>query len=87
MLELLYKRARTAKEIVKANIQEVVSYLTKAYADEWLAHYQYWLIAQWIRSMDADTLKQVLLQQSADELMHAEILANRIIQLGGTPVM
>ena len=46
MLELLYKRARTAKEIVKANIQEVVSYLSKAYADEWLAHYQYWLIAQ-----------------------------------------
>ena len=37
--------------------------------------------------MDADTLKAVLLQQSADELMHAEILANRIIQLGGTPVM
>ena len=61
--------------------------MTKAYADEWLAHYQYWLTAQWIRSMNADTLKQVLLQQSADELMHAEILANRIIQLGGTPVM
>ena len=37
--------------------------------------------------MAADTLKQVLLRQSADELMHAEILANRIIQLGGTPVM
>ncbi len=61
--------------------------MTKAYADEWLAHYQYWLTAQWIRSMNADTLKQVLLQQSADELMHAEILANRIIQLGGPPVM
>ena len=78
---------RTAKEIVKANIQEVVSDLTKAYADEWLAHYQYWLTAQWIRCMDADTLKQVLLQQSTDELMHAEILVNMIIQLGGTPVM
>jgi bacterioferritin (cytochrome b1) len=37
--------------------------------------------------MDADTLKQVLLQQSTDELMHAEILVNMIIQLGGTPVM
>jgi bacterioferritin len=71
---------RTAKEIVKANIQEIISDLDKAYADEWLAHYQYWLTAQWIRGMDADTLKAVLLQQSADELMHAEILANRIIQ-------
>ncbi len=78
---------RKAKEIVKADVQEVISDLNKAYADEWLAHYQYWLTAQWIRGMDADTLKEVLLQQSADELTHAETLANRIIQLGGTPVM
>jgi bacterioferritin len=78
---------RKAKEIVKANVQEVISDLNKAYADEWLAHYQYWLTAQWIRGMDADTLKEVLLQQSVDELGHAETLANRIIQLGGTPVM
>ena len=37
--------------------------------------------------MDTDTLKQLQLQQSADELIHAEMLANRIIQLVGTPVM
>jgi len=37
--------------------------------------------------MDPDTLKQVQLQQSAEESMHAEKLANRIIQLVGTPVM
>ncbi len=78
---------RTAKEIVKANIQEVISDLQKAYADEWLAHYQFWLTAQWIRGMDADTIKQILIEQSADELTHAEKLANRIIQLGGTPIM
>jgi bacterioferritin len=87
MLEIIIQMGRTAKEIVKANVQEVISDLNKAYADEWLAHYQYWLTAQWIRGMDADTLKQVLIQQSADELTHAETLANRIIQLGGTPVM
>jgi bacterioferritin len=78
---------RKAKEIVKANLQEVISDLQKAYADEWLAHYQYWLTSQWIRGMDADTVKQVLAQQSVDELGHAEKLANRIIQLGGTPTM
>jgi bacterioferritin len=87
MLKVIIQMGRTAKEIVKANVQEVISDLNKAYADEWLAHYQYWLNAQWIRGMDADTLKQVLIQQSADELTHAETLANRIIQLGGTPVM
>lgn len=87
MLEVIIQMGRKGKEIVKADIQEVISDLNKAYADEWLAHYQYWLNAQWIRGMDADTLKEVLLQQSADELTHAETLANRIIQLGGTPVM
>ena len=46
---------------------------------------RYWLTAQWIRGMDADTIKQILTQQSADELGHAEKLANRIIQLGGPP--
>ena len=87
MLEVIIQMGRKGKEIVKADVQEVISDLNKAYADEWLAHYQYWLAAQWIRGMDADTLKQVLIQQAADELTHAETLANRIIQLGGTPVM
>ena len=87
MLGVIIQMGRKGKEIVKADVQEVISDLNKAYADEWLAHYQYWLAAQWIRGMDADTLKQVLVQQAADELTHAETLANRIIQLGGTPVM
>jgi bacterioferritin len=78
---------RKSKEIVRAKIEDVLSDLNKAYADEWLAHYQYWLTALWIRGMDADTLRDTLTQQSADELMHAERLGNRIIQLGGTPVM
>lgn len=78
---------RKSKEIVRAKIEDVIADLNKAYADEWLAHYQYWLTAIWIRGMDADTLRDTLTQQSADELMHAEKLGNRIIQLGGTPVM
>lgn len=78
---------KKGKEIVKAKLEEVISDLNKSYSDEWLAHYQYWLAAQWIRGIDADTLKSVLLKQSEDELKHAEQLANRIIQIGGTPVM
>jgi bacterioferritin len=78
---------RKSKEIVRAKIEDVIADLNKAYADEWLAHYQYWLTALWIRGMDADTLRDTLTQQSADELMHAQRLGNRIIQLGGTPVM
>jgi bacterioferritin len=78
---------KKAREIVKANVKEVIADLTKTYCDEWLAHYQYWLAARWIRGIDADTLKGVLEEQSKDELGHAGRAAERIMQLGGAPVM
>ncbi len=78
---------KKAREIVKANLGEVIKDLTTAYSDEWLAHYQYWLTAKWIKGMDADTLRPVLEEQSMDELGHAQKLAARIMQLGGEPVM
>ena len=76
---------RKSREIVKANVTEVIQDLSKVYADEWLAHYQYWLTAQWIRGLDADTIRDILIEQSNDELGHAEKIGKRIIQLGGTP--
>lgn len=63
---------KKGREIVKAKLEEVIADLNKAYADEWLTHYQYWLAAQWIKGIDADTLKQVLLKQSEEELNHAD---------------
>ena len=78
---------KLGREIVKADVDEVIKDLLKAYADEWLAHYQYWVAAQWIRGIDADTLRPVLLKQSEDELKHAEKVARRIIQLGGKPLL
>ncbi len=55
----------------------------KAYADEWLAHYQYWVPPMWLKGVDADTFRPILLEMSQHELKHAEKLAKRIIQLGG----
>jgi bacterioferritin len=73
------------KEIVEIGVNEVIKDLNSAYADEWLSHFQYFLYAQIIEGIDAETLKKELEQQSMDEMNHAKILANRIIQLGGTP--
>jgi bacterioferritin len=78
---------RKAKEIVRAKLDDVVADLNKAYADEWLAHYQYWLTARWIKGIDADTLRPLLEKQAQDELGHAGKIAERIVQLGGTPIM
>jgi len=77
---------KKAKEIVRASIPEVLKDLNTAYSDEWLAHFQYWYTAKWIKGLDADTLKPVLEEQSADELGHAGKIADRILQLGGRPV-
>jgi len=78
---------KKGREIVRADLKEVIKDLNTAYSDEWLAHYQYWLNARWIKGIDADTLVPVLDEQSADELGHAMKLASRIILLGGEPVM
>jgi bacterioferritin len=77
---------KKGRAIVKANINEVINDLNTAYSDEWLAHFQYWYLAKWIKGMDADTLRPVLEEQSMDELGHAGKIAERILQLGGRPV-
>jgi len=78
---------KKAREIVKAKIEDVLKDLNTTYSDEWLAHYQYWLAARWVRGIDADTLRPILEEQSMDELGHAKKAAERILQLGGKPVM
>ena len=38
----------------KIDVNEVIADLNKAYADEWCAHYQYWLAAHWVSGLNAD---------------------------------
>ncbi len=74
------------REIVGMDVNHVLNLLNKAFADEWLAYYQYWLGAKIIAGPMKDNVITELLQHAADELRHADIVANRIIQLGGTPL-
>ncbi|HKG71462.1 MAG TPA: ferritin-like domain-containing protein, partial [Nitrososphaeraceae archaeon] len=69
------------REIVEIDVNEVIKDLNSAYADEWLAHYQYFLYAQVIEGIDAEILKTKLEEQSNDELNHAKELINRIREL------
>ena len=73
-------------DIVKLDINELINLLNKAYADEWLAYYQYWVGAQIVTGLMRDTAVKELTEHAEDELKHAEMLAERIIQLGGTPI-
>jgi bacterioferritin len=74
------------REIVGRNIDRVLELLNKAFADEWLAHYQYWLGSKIVAGPMKDAVITELMQHAADELRHADMVTTRIIQLGGTPL-
>jgi bacterioferritin len=73
-------------EIVGMDVGELLELLNKAFSDEWLAYYQYWLGAKVAKGPMKEAVIAELLQHSTDELRHADMVSNRIIQLGGTPV-
>ncbi len=68
-------------------ISEVITLLNKAYADEWLAYYQYFIEAKVIKGIMKDAAITELEQHATDELRHANMVADRILQLGGTPLL
>ncbi|RUM44998.1 MAG: ferritin [Hydrogenimonas sp.] len=80
--------ARGGNSIVKGiEIDEVIALLNRAYADEWLAYYQYYTESKVIKGIMKDAVVVELDQHAMDELRHAGLIANRIIQLGGTPLL
>ncbi len=74
------------REIVGVNVEHVINLLNRAFADEWLAYYQYWLGAKIVSGPMKDAVIGELMQHAADELRHADMVSGRIIQLGGTPL-
>jgi bacterioferritin len=74
------------REIIGMEVNTLVDLLRRAYCDEWLAYYQYWLGAKLVKGPMKDAVGAELLLHSTEELMHADMIAVRIIQLGGTPV-
>jgi bacterioferritin len=76
-------------EIVKAklDVDELLKLLNKAFADEWLAYYQYWVGAHVVRGPMRGLLESELMEHAGDELKHAGMLVERMIQLGGTPLI
>ena len=80
--------ARRGNSIIKGiEIDEIISVLNKAYADEWLAYYQYFIEAKVIKGIMKDAAIAELTQHATDELRHANMVAERILQLGGIPLL
>lgn len=75
------------RSIIDLDVDKLIIKLNKAYADEWLAYYQYWIGAKIVKGRMRNFVESELLEHAKDELRHAEMLADRIVQLGGTPLL
>lgn len=74
-------------EIVGMDVDNLVEILNKALADEWLAYYQYWIGAKVVKGPMKGAVIEELVEHAEDELRHADMLVERILQLGGTPLL
>ena len=76
-----------AKKIVRLDVSDIIRALNEAYAEEWLAYYQYWIGAKLASGQFKKGVEEEFLEHAKEELEHADMLANRILQLGGVPVI
>lgn len=76
-----------AKKIVKNDLEELINTLNQAFSEEWLAYYQYWLGAKVAAGAMRPEVVAEFEEHAGEELKHAGWIADRIIQLGGIPVL
>ncbi|SMO46648.1 bacterioferritin [Balnearium lithotrophicum] len=76
-----------ARELVGEHADRIVELLNRALCDEWLAYYQYWIGSKVVKGPMKSAVAAELVQHAQDELRHADMLAMRILELGGTPVL
>lgn len=86
-MKKIIKPKTKAIEIVGLDVNELIKLLRTAFADEWSAAFQYWIGAKIVKGQNRTAVAAELLQHFNEELAHANMIADRIIQLGGTPTM
>ena len=77
---------KRAIEIAGGDVTKIITLLEKAYADEWLAYYQYWVGAKVVKGPMKEGVIAELNQHAMDEQRHATMVADRLLQLGGSPL-
>jgi bacterioferritin len=75
------------RKIIGMDVNQLIELLNKALADEWLAYYQYWVGAKVVVGPMRGIAAAELEEHAGEELEHAGMLVERILQLGGTPIL
>jgi bacterioferritin len=74
-------------EIIGIDKNKLIQMLNEALAEEWLAYYQYWIGARIMEGPMRSEIEPELLLHATQEFNHATLVVERIIQLGGTPIL
>jgi len=78
---------KKAVDILQIDVQKLIDMLNAALSEEWMAYYQYWIGARMMEGPMRSEIEPELLIHATQELNHAVLVVDRIIQLGGTPVL
>lgn len=65
------------------NIEVLIAMLNSAIADEWLAYFQYWVGSKLVKGKLRPHIQEELKEHAEEELEHAEMLVERVLQLKG----
>ncbi len=75
------------RQAVGVNRVALVRELRRAYADEWFAHYNFQFVANVLWGHHSPSLVALLSRKSAEAFARTNRLAQRILQIGGQPVV
>ncbi|MDR1878121.1 MAG: ferritin [Bacteroidales bacterium] len=78
---------KEAVEIASVEVKQLLEMLNAALSEEWLAYYQYWIGARLMEGPMRSEIEPELLIHANEELAHAVLVVDRIIQLDGMPVI
>lgn len=74
------------RQLAGAYRARIIKDLTRAYADEWFAHYNFQFTANVLWGHYSPSTTALLARKSAEALTRANRLAQRILQLGRQPI-
>ena len=71
----------------KIDIVDLLAQLNAALSEEWVAFYQYWVGSFVVEGAMRGDVQREFQEHAAEEYNHAKLLADRIIELEGVPVL
>jgi len=74
------------RQIARVHRPTLLKELTRTYADEWFAHYNYQFTANALRGHHSPSTIALLKRKSEDAFARTNRLAQRLLELGGQPV-